>query len=484
MLTCAAFGKDMPHPSQASGIPRRSPSATPAGRHAEAVRAALARHGIEVPATPVSTDFGSGSAALDWAASGAMASTGPHEGEPRFAPGAVASAAIGVGTVLEALSPSLAATAIDWSGLLGERAAAWGHERRGRVTAGGAGRLFRARDGWIAIQLPRPDDWRSVPAWLETPLPAALHESERGWTVIEAALRDREVEPLVERARMLGLACAPAPREPIDGVPLFRIDGDREARPRAADRPLRVLDLSSLWAGPLATSLLAKAGASVLKVESPSRPDGARGGPRDFFDLLNGEKRGAALDLTVPGDRATFEALLEEADLVVESARPRALRQLGFDAEAWVADRAGRLWLSITGYGRDHEWIAFGDDAAIAAGLAWAPDADDGDPCFCGDALADPLAGLHAAAIAVAFAQAGRGGLIDLSLRDALACSAATPMDLAAVEVFRTQEGFGVRDADTTTPVAAPRLRSPWLAAPTLSAPTSDTLDAWRRGRC
>jgi len=413
-----------------------------------------------------------------------MALTGPAAGPPRLAPGTVASAAIGTGALLEALCPALAAAAPDWAGLLGERAACWGHARRGRVTAGGAGRMLRARDGWLALQLPRPDDWHLVPAWLEIPLDARLYQSDRGWAVVEVTLRDRFVDPIVERARLLGLACAPAPRAPLATTPFFRLTAETGSTSRAAGRPLRVLDLSTLWAGPLATSLLALAGASVLKIESPGRPDGARAGPAAFFDLMNAGKQGAALDLTDPTDRTTFDALLDAADVVVESARPRALRQLGFDAESWVTDRAGRVWLSITGYGRAHEWIAFGDDAAIAAGLGWAPGAGDEDPCFCADALADPLTGLHAAMLALACVANGRGGLLDVSLRDVAAHSAALPIETEAVEIFASTDGFVVRDGEHLAPVAPPRARRPDGSAPPLAPPSPAQLEAWTRAGC
>ncbi|MEM9174427.1 MAG: CoA transferase [Myxococcota bacterium] len=389
--------------------------------------------------------------------------------------------------MLESLSPALALARLDWSGLLGERAAAWGHGRRGRTTAGGAGRLLRARDGWLAIQLPRPDDWRLVPAWLEIELDAQGQRDEQGWAQLTAAIRTRPVEACVERARLIGLACAPAPRAPVRDATFFRFDAadapDANVG-RERGRPLRVLDLSTLWAGPLATSLLACAGASVLKVESPIRPDGARAGPDAFFDRMNARKCGAALDLTHAGDRARFSELLEETDVVVESARPRALRQLGFSAEQWIAGRAGRLWLSITGYSRAHEWIAFGDDAAIAAGLGWSSGTDPDAPCFCGDALADPLTGLHAAAIALAFTSHGRGGLVDVALRDVTACAAGQAIDARAVEVARAGDGYVVRDAGETATVASPRLRETTGTAPALAPLTEETRKAWRNGAC
>ena len=64
-----------------------------------------------------------------------------------------------------------------------------------------------------------------------------------------------------------------------------------EAAPRPDPAGLIVVDLSALWAGPLCGDLLARAGATVVKVESTQRPDGARRGPAEFFDLLNGRKQ-------------------------------------------------------------------------------------------------------------------------------------------------------------------------------------------------
>src|SRR4029453_19173112 len=99
-------------------------------------------------------------------------------------------------------------------------------------------------------------------------------------------------------------------------------------------RPPLVVDLSSLWAGPLCAHLLGLQGARVVKVESTGRPDGARRGPAAFFDLLHGGPRGVARDLRDPAGAACLRRLLAAADVVVEASRPRALRQLGIEAEA------------------------------------------------------------------------------------------------------------------------------------------------------
>ena len=108
---------------------------------------------------------------------------------------------------------------------------------------------------------------------------------------------------------------------------------------------------------------------------------------------------------------------VERADVVVTSARPRAIEQLDLGLEHEVR-RRGLVWVAITGYG----FFAFGDDAAVSGGLALfagGPDA----PVFVGDAPADPLAGLQGAVTAAALLQAGRGGMVDVSMRESVAAA-------------------------------------------------------------
>jgi crotonobetainyl-CoA:carnitine CoA-transferase CaiB-like acyl-CoA transferase len=102
--------------------------------------------------------------------------------------------------------------------------------------------------------------------------------------------------------------------------------------------------------------------------------------------------------------------------VIIEASRPRALEQLGLDPTT-VAPRAGRIWLSITGYGREapgRDWVAFGDDAAVAGGLVGSD--TQGDPVFCGDAIADPVSGLFGARAVLEAVDAGGGWLIDLAM--------------------------------------------------------------------
>ena len=408
--------------------------------------------------------------ALEWARSGAMALTGPADGTPRLAPGPLAARARDAVAALARLAGSERLRVLDGGALLGERAALAGLARRGAVSPGGSCRLLRAADGWIAASLARPDDARLLPAW--------LGEGEAGdpWRFVAERVTGRGVDEIVARARLLGLPVAPAAAPGPAPPPWLRVAARGPRAARAG--PPRVIDLSSLWAGPLCTHLLALAGAQVVKVESTRRPDGARFGPRAFFDLLNAGKRSVALDLAAPEGRAALARLVARADVVVESARPRALRQLGIDAAELVERIPGLTWLSITGYGRGEPeagWVAFGDDAACAAGLAVAtgdPDA----PLFCGDAVADPLAGIHAALAAWSSWREGGGALLDVSLRDATAwcLGAGDARDGARVE--RRGADWAVVADGRVEPVAPPRARRPQGRARALGADTRDVL--------
>ena len=167
--------------------------------------------------------------------------------------------------------------------------------------------------------------------------------------------------------------------------------------------------------------ILGDGGATVVKVESTERPDGARRGPPAFFDRLHRGQRAVALAFSSVDGRQDLRDLLTAADVVIEASRPRALTQLGAGPTDLGADGPG-LWISITGHGRSGpagDRVGFGDDAAAAGGLVgWTTRG----PVFGGDALADPLTGLAAAA---AWADAARGGgrrlLVDLALADVAA---------------------------------------------------------------
>ncbi|MBL7499429.1 CoA transferase [Frankia sp. CN7] len=302
----------------------------------------------------------------------------------------------------------------------------------------------------------------------------------RPWSAIAAAVADRAAAALVERAELLGLpvalvvdparaaadeqALARGQRFPfapflVDGRPPDAVTGRGEAGAQRGPRDgFTVVDLSSLWAGPLCAHLLGLAGGRVVKVEGAGRLDGARQGPAAFYDLLHAGHASVVVDLRSAGGRAELVRLIQRADVVLEASRPRALDQLGIDPAAMIARNPRLTWVSITGHGRTGPWRqrpAFGDDAAAAAG-AVAVDAA-GRPVFLADAVADPVTGVLAAAAALASLLAGGGHHVDIALREAvgslLAGRPALPeRDPTARPALRGQPPLAV---------AAPRMRVP-----------------------
>lgn len=273
-------------------------------------------------------------------------------------------------------------------------------------------RLVRAVDGWIAVNLARATDVELVPAWLARPIDGDP------WAALIAAARRRRAADLVAQARLLGLPVSSV------GECLPDLPGHVRMAPGAGRGSLRVIDLSSLWAGPLCASILAQAGGEVIKVESRTRPDTTRRSAPALDARLNALKRRVTLDFAARADHATLVALLAGADVVVTSARRRAFGPLGIAPEQVFAGNPGLVWVAISGHGWGDgaDRVAFGDDAAAAGGLLrWTPQ---GNPRFVGDALADPLTGLAAAAAVFDALAQGGGFLVDAAMAPVAAMAA------------------------------------------------------------
>ncbi|MFD3377429.1 CoA transferase [Streptomyces sp. NPDC058697] len=354
---------------------------------------------------------------LDWAASGAMELTGEEDGPPVLTPGPMVSLVREAGAALEHIAGRL--LPVDPALVLGGRAGAMNLTRRGRTSVGGTTRLLRASDGWCAVSLSRPDDLELVPAMLGRP------DVTDPWQELTTAVRGARTSEFTDHVRMFGVPAASLPPEPpLVDVP-WQVSTIAPTTGRVQLEGALVVDLSSLWAGPLCAHLLGLAGARVVKVESTRRPDGARAGSRPFYDWLHFGHESVAVDFTVPAGRGVLADLLRAADVVIEASRPRALAQLGLAPER-LDHRAGKVWVSITGYGRGRpDRVAFGDDAAVAGGLVGR--SADGRPVFCADAVADPLTGVVAALGAMGALVQGGGRLIDVSMRNVAAAFAAAP---------------------------------------------------------
>lgn len=311
---------------------------------------------------------------------------------------------------------------VDIPELLTGRAALLDLPRPGAISAGGASRMLPARDGWCALTLSRPDDVAAVPALLESDRSGA-----DPWPAVTEWLATRSAADAVARARLLGMPAAVLGETPAAQPVVTRVGPP--ARPRTwAD--LLVVELASMWAGPLCGRMLARAGATVIKVESPARPDGTRAGSPAFFDWINSGKLCVSVDFE---ETARLAALLAAADVVIEGSRPAALTRRGLGPDT-VPARDGRVWVRITGYGTTGECadrVAFGDDAAVAGGLVGGtPPA----PTFMGDAIADPLTGLAAAHAVFEALRRGGGEVIEVAMAATAAGYAALP-DQGVVEV-------------------------------------------------
>ena len=367
------------------------------------------------------------------ARSGLMALTGWSDEAPRLPP-------VGLPARLERLTGEIERRTraggqpvrVSWEAALTGRAALLGLGRQGRTAPNGSCRLLATNDGWVGLSLSRPDDAELLPALIGSGVTDV-------WQDAATAAARTSTRAFVAQARLLGLAASPliVPRRQR---PLWRSE---QRWPQALASPpdsWRVVDLSSLWAGPVVGRILSEAGARVTKVESATRPDGARANPTFYQWVHSPIEASVQVDFRSPTGRAEVAALIDCADVVIEASRPRALEQLGLGPHD-RPPRPGRVWLSITGHGRarpGRDWVAFGDDAAVAGGLVgW--DAGGG-PVFCGDAIADPISGLAGAVAVLRALNTGGGQLIDLSMSRAAGAMAADGTGSGA-EAVRDRSG-------------------------------------------
>ena len=305
--------------------------------------------------------------------------------------------------------------------------------------------------------------------------------------IVQNYTRQHNTAEIVELAQMLRIPVAPIcngktvleqeqmrarqvfMEDPSGGfkrpVPPYRIDGERPVvdRPAPAQgehhgqieahiplRPkpdgerklplegVRIVDVTTWWAGPIATQMLAMLGADVIHVESIQRMDGGRsvGGAfaaqhDDWWECsfiylsANSNKRGITLDLSDPKGAEVLDRLISGADVLVENFSPRVMEGFGITWERVQAVNPRCHYVRMPAFGLDGPWrdnVGFAATMEQMAGLSWLTGHANDQPRI-QRGPCDPMAGVHAAfALLVAMEeskQSGRGHFIECSMLEA-----------------------------------------------------------------
>ena len=317
---------------------------------------------------------------------------------------------------------SLSGLAINPQEILTQRVRHTGWQAGPSQSVGGSCHLMMTSDGqWVAINLARPEDHELVGIFFSLEV-SSKKQIDIG--TLRSSIRTCTASDLIEYAIDVGLPISrlnEIPNEFLSDELPVRIQKMSEILSAPKREQLKVVDLSSLWAGPLCSHLLHQTGFAVTKVESTHRPDGARFGHPHFFAELDEGKSHVEIDFRSKLGITELRALIQTADVVIEGSRPRALQQLGIEVDEIMGNARPQVWLSITGYGRigsaGHR-VGFGDDCAAAGGLVdFLPEG----PRFLGDAVADPISGLVAATAILRAIAEHKSCLIGVSLAESAA---------------------------------------------------------------
>ncbi|PJE23572.1 MAG: acyl-CoA hydratase [Mycobacterium sp.] len=358
--------------------------------------------------------------------------------------------------------------------------------------------VVRAADGWVGINCLTGQHWLDVCAMLGLPeygehqIAIMLGGPERAefFAAAEPLLVERTVADTVELCQAMRIPAAPVNdgatvldcpqyakrgffiesggfRRP--GAP-FRMSKTPAAQPRPAPRPgdrhrwsgraeswspatgsmpfagLRVLDLSTFWAGAYLTCYLGAFGADIVKVESIQRPDGHRySGAYPFegedwyersalWQATNLNKKDLTLDLTSERGRDIARRFAADADVVVENFSPRVVEQFGLDYESLIAIKPDVIAVRMPGFGLEGPWrdyVGWALNIEQTSGMTAATGYPDGPPCNL-QGPADPVVGVHAAVALLAALEhrrrTGEGQLIEIAQIEVAACVTAEPV--------------------------------------------------------
>ena len=373
--------------------------------------------------------------------------------------------------------------------------------------------VVRAADGWVGINCLTGQHWLDVCAMLELPefgeqqFEIMMGGPERAefYAAAQPWLSARTVADIVELGQALRIPAAPV----ADGagalqcaavrqagllrrrrrrrlvvsatgpaVPPLENARGRRARPvvvepaivdgrtaAAADPSLpfaglKVLDLTTFWAGGYLTCYLGAFGADVVKVESIQRPDGFRysaAWPHEgddwyersaLWQATNLNKRDITLDLTSQQGRDIAYRLAAQADVVVENFSPRVVEQFGLDYQSLVALRPDVIAVRMPGFGLDGPWrdyVGWALNIEQVSGMSAVTGYAQGPPCNV-QGPADPIVGVHAGVALLAALdhrrRTGEGQLIEVAQIEVGAAVTAEPViEYSMNGIVRPREG-------------------------------------------
>jgi crotonobetainyl-CoA:carnitine CoA-transferase CaiB-like acyl-CoA transferase len=372
--------------------------------------------------------------------------------------------------------------------------------------------VVRAGDGWVGINCLTGQHWLDVCAMLGLPefgeqqFAIMMGGPERAefFAAAQPWLSERTVGEIVELSQALRIPAAPvadgatALESPQYAKRGFFVDGGRKdwsfrrpgppfrlsktpavshpvtssersrgrravgeiANPSMPFAGLKVLDLTTFWAGGYLTCYLGAFGADVVKVESIQRPDGFRYSAayphegEDWYErsalwqATNLNKRDITLDLTSQRGRELAYRLAAQADVVVENFSPRVVEQFGLDYQSLVALRPDVIAVRMPGFGLDGPWrdyVGWALNIEQVSGMSAVTGYADGPPCNV-QGPADPIVGVHAGVALLAALdhrrRTGEGQLVEVAQIEVGAAVTAEPViEYSMNGIVRPREG-------------------------------------------
>ncbi len=316
---------------------------------------------------------------------------------------------------------------------------------------------------------------RNPGGFLQPRSPYIMHSGEDGSESSSGSARRRHpASPAPKLGEHTGTV-EDRPR-PVPSSPLT--EGQARPRPLAG---IKVVDLTSWWAGPSATGALAMLGADVIHIESTGHPDGMRMtgfmfGTENWWEwgsmfvAVNSNKRGLTLDLDTEAGMSLLWRLIDGADAVVENFSPRVVEKWGLSWEAISARNPRAVFMRMPAFGLSGPWrerVGFAQTMEQLTGMAWVTGHTYDQPRIMRGPC-DPIAGMHGAyALILGLAErerTGRGVFLESTMVEAaLNCSAEQIVEYTAY-------GNVMERAGNRGPYAAPQGLYPcrgheqWLA--------------------